>query len=192
MTTKEKKERFYTLVVPNVDKIYKEQYQLFIDTKNDLKQNQNRAKIELLKKRYKARSDLDLLMAIKPHPRSIAIAQAAMESAWGTSRFFREANNIFGVWSANIKEDRVKAAEQRKTGKQIWLRKFKTLEESVREYYLMIARVKDYKEFRKIRYESYDLFEMVKALHVYSEKKHDYSKELMSIIKYNNLTKYDK
>ena len=53
--------------------------------------------VEQLKVKYKVTTNSELWMAFKPHPKSNAIAQAAMESSWASSRFFREANNAFGV-----------------------------------------------------------------------------------------------
>ena len=76
--------------------------------KKDLKSGSNAAKIEKLKTIYKVKSDKSLLLALKPHPRSIALAQAAMESAWATSRFFVKANNVFGMWSVNKNEPALK------------------------------------------------------------------------------------
>ena len=93
--------------------------------------------------KYKAVDPLDLLKRIKPHPISITLAQAALESAWGTSRFFVEANNIFGMWSRSKNSaNTIKAGEVRKNGKQVHLQKFKSLEDSVRAYYFNLARNK--------------------------------------------------
>ncbi len=41
----------------------------------------------------------DLLIKANPIPPSLVIAQAAAESGWGTSRFFVEGNNPFGIWT---------------------------------------------------------------------------------------------
>ncbi|MEM9158516.1 MAG: glucosaminidase domain-containing protein, partial [Verrucomicrobiota bacterium] len=40
----------------------------------------------------------DLLSRVDVIPPSLALAQAAVESGWGTSRFAREGNNLFGMW----------------------------------------------------------------------------------------------
>ena len=114
-----KKNRFYALILPPVNKVYEELYTQYIDIKNNIDNPNYQEKIAQLKKKYRANTDEELLMALKPHPRSIAIAQAAMESAWGTSRFFKEANNIFGMWSTSAKEQRIAANEQR-GGKRIY------------------------------------------------------------------------
>lgn len=191
MSVAAKKKRFYTLVVPVIKKVHAEFTNQYNNISRDLKNGTNTAKIARLKKLYKVNTDKQLLLALKPHPKSIAIAQAAMESSWGTSRFFTKANNVFGVWSLNKKEPRIAASEKRGGKRTVWLRKFNTIEDSVRAYYKMMGRSKTFKEFRKVRYESDDVFKIIKKLNRYSELKEKYTKELAKIIKYNKLTKYD-
>ena len=192
MTVAVKKERFYYLLAPAIDKVYNELSLQYNEVKKDLKSGANPEKIKKLKATYKVKSDKDLLLALKPHPRSIALAQAAMESAWATSRFFVKANNVFGMWSVNKNEPRIAAGEKRGGTKTIWLKKFDTIEDSVREYYKMMGRGRAYKDFRKVRYETDDVKKIVKELDHYSEIGEKYTKELASMIRYNKLTKYDK
>ena len=192
MSVATKKRRFFYLVVPEVTKAYYELTHRFRRIKKDLETKTNSKEIKNLKKIYKVKSDKDLLLAIKPHPRSIVIAQAAIESNWGTSRFFREANNIFGMWSTTNKEARIAAKVKRGGTQTIWLKKFKTLEESVLQYYITIGRGKHYKAFRKLRYHSDNVFELVKKLDKYSEMGEVYTKSIARVIRHNNLTKYDK
>ena len=192
MTVAVKKERFYYLLAPAIDKVYNELLAQFNEVKKDLKSGSNAAKIEKLKTTYKVKSDKALLLALKPHPQSIALAQAAMESAWGTSRFFVKANNVFGMWSVNKNEPRIAAGEKRGGTKTIWLKKFDSIEDSVREYYKMMGRGQAYKDFRDVRYATNDVNKIVKELDNYSEIGEKYTKELSSMIRYNKLTKYDK
>ena len=192
MTVAVKKKRFYYLLAPAVDKVYNELSLQYSEVKKDLKSGSNTEKIEKLKATYKVKSDKALLLALKPHPQSIALAQAAMESAWATSRFFVKANNVFGMWSVNKNEPRIAAGEKRGGTKTIWLKKFATIEDSVREYYKMMGRGRAYKDFRRVRYETNDVKKIVKELDNYSEIGEKYIKELASMIRYNKLTKYDK
>ena len=192
MTVATKKERFYYLLSPAIDKVYNELIVQYNEVKKDLKSGSNVDRVTQLKKTYKVKTDKALLLALKPHPQSIALAQAAMESAWATSRFFVKANNIFGMWSVNKNEPRIAASEKRGGTKTIWLRKFDSIEDSVREYYKMMGRGRAYKEFRKVRYASNDVNKIVKELDKYSEIGEKYTKELTSMIRYNKLTKYDK
>ena len=192
MSVKVKKERFYYLLVPAVQKVHKElllEYESVID---DIKHSRNLLKIESLKKKYHAKSDTDLLERMKPHPQSIVLAQAAMESAWATSRFFTQANNIFGMWSSNKNEPRIAAGEKRGGTKTIWLRKFDSIEDSVRAYYKLMSSGRAYKEFRALRLKTDDPHMLVKKLDNYSEIGELYGKELSQVIRYNKLTKYDK
>ncbi|MBN2816139.1 MAG: glucosaminidase domain-containing protein [Campylobacterales bacterium] len=192
MSVKSKKVRFYALVNPPVQKVHAELLQLFKSVKEDIKLKRNLAKRDMLKKAYKVTTDEQLLYALKPHPQSITLAQGAMESSWGTSRFFVEAKNIFGMWSVNPKEPRIPAGVKRKNGKQVWVKKFATLEESVRAYYKTMGRAKAYRAFRLARYVTNNPYEIVPTLNTYSEMKEEYPLELAALIRYNKLQRYDK
>ncbi|HEY9202798.1 MAG TPA: glucosaminidase domain-containing protein, partial [Sulfurimonas sp.] len=124
------------------------------------------------------------------HPKSIAIAQAAMESAWAESRFFKEANNLYGMWAVNKKGPRIAASEQR--GKRvIWLKKYSSIEDSIRDYYKTLARSKAYKDFRELKMQTDDPYLLVEKLENYSEIGEQYGEDLMKIIRYNKLYIYD-
>lgn len=192
MSSKTKKQRFYALIVPAVQKVHSDLMKQYAIVKKDLKRNKNSIKLILLKQTYGVQSNEELLRALKPHPPSIVIAQAAMESAWATSRFFQKAKNVFGVWSVKKNEPRIAALVKRGNNKTIWLRKFETVEESIKEYYKLIGKAKAYSTFRKVRYNSDDVYEMIKHLDKYSELGKQYTVELAKMIKYNNLQRYDK
>ncbi len=191
MSVSAKKKRFYALLLPAVKKVYEELFEQFRNISKDIEHGTNTKEVERLKKVYKVNSNEELLLALKPHPKSIALAQAAIESSWATSRFFTEANNTFGIWSYNKDEPRIAANEKRGGTYTVWLRKFATVEDSVRAYYKTMGRSRSYKEFRKVRYESDDVFKIIKKLDRYSERKEKYTQELAAIIRYNKLTKYD-
>ena len=192
MSVKEKKDRFFNLLVPVVDKVYKELDLEYKTVLNDIKKSKNLFKKDMLKKIHKVESDEELLMILKPHPKSIVLAQAAMESAWATSRFFVEANNVFGLWSSNKKESRIAASKKRDGVKTIWLKKFDTIEDSIRAYYKLLSYAGAYKEFRELRIQTDNPYKLVKKLDKYSEIGELYGKALAKIIRYNKLTKYDR
>lgn len=192
ISVKEKKQRFYTLIVPIVNKIYTERYRFYKEISSDLDKKSNNKKIEELKEYYKVKTDRELLMALKPQPKSMTIAQAAMESAWGTSRFFTLGNNLFGMWSVSKREERIAAKEKRGNNTTVWVKKYNSLEDSVRGYYLTLGRGKRYQNLRALNYTSDDVFEIIQGLDRYSERGASYVGEIESIIKYNKLTKYDK
>ncbi|MEO1937596.1 MAG: glucosaminidase domain-containing protein [Sulfurimonas sp.] len=186
-----KKRAFFQKIVPVIEKVYKERYREYEVVKKALLEHKDAKKIALLKQYYGVRSDRELLCALKPHPVSIAIAQAAMESAWGTSRFFKEANNIFGVWSTSSKQKRIAAGSKR--GKQtIWLRKFNSLEAAVRNYYFMLSSKKAYRKFKALNCDDKNsVYKIVEGLLPYSERKEAYVREIANIIRHNKLTRYD-
>jgi Bax protein len=190
MTVQEKKGRFKALIVPAVKTVYAQLMTQYETVKATLDDGESNADIDRLKDEYKATSDAELLMALKPHPKSIALAQAAMESSWATSRFFRVAYNIFGVWSFDEDEPRV-AALQKRGDKTIWVKKYASIEDSVFDYYRTLARSSAFVEFRKARMTTNDPFVLVTKLDRYSEKGSLYGEELTSIIKFNKFDSYD-
>lgn len=192
MSVKEKKKRFYTLVVPVVNKVYEERYRLYEDVSQELNSSKKSDKIEELKQYYKVDTDKELLMSLKPQPKSMAIAQAAIESGWGTSRFFNLGNNLFGMWSISSKENRIAANIKRDNNTTVWIKKYDTLEESVSGYYITLSKGKQYKKLRELNYKSDDVYEVIQGLDKYSERKGAYVDEISSIIRYNKLTKYDR
>lgn len=185
-----KKEEFSNLVVPVIDKVYKELEAQYEDISKNIKNYKYAKRVLNLKKSYKVRTDKELLMALKPHPKSIAIAQAAMESAWGESRFFKEANNLYGVWSFSKKEPRIAASQQR-GDETIWLKQYKSIEESVRDYYITLGRSSAFREFRKLKMKTDDPYKLVEKLDRYSEIGEKYAEDLSGIIRYNRFYLYD-
>jgi len=186
----QKKKRFKDRLVPIVTDVYNELQSQYVSIKNDIQNNTNKLLIEKLKKEYKAKTDKSLLEALKPHPISIVLAQAAAESAWLTSRFTKEANNIFGVWSFNKKEPRI-AASGLRGDKTIYLKKYSTMKEAVRDYYKNLAKNWAYKEFREERLLTSNPYVLSDYLINYSEKKDIYTKLLRSMIKYNKFDSFD-
>lgn len=190
MSVQEKKERFRQLLLPAVKIVYEDLRQQHDEVKSLITTGAEPDTIRDLMEEYKAASEDDLLERINPHPVSIVLAQAAMESAWGTSRFFVEANNVFGVWSFDSKEPRIAAAKKR-GDRTIWLKKYASIEDSVRDNYKVLARGAAYSEFRKMRMTTRDPFELVKGLDRYSELGSRYGEELASVIRYNKFNYFD-
>ncbi|MEA3513419.1 MAG: glucosaminidase domain-containing protein [Campylobacterota bacterium] len=190
LSVQEKKQNFKEIMVPISKLVYKKLEDQYQDIKKNMLENKNREFIELLKKEYKAKSDEELLQALKPHPISIVLAQAAIESAWLTSRFTREANNIFGVWSFNKNEPRIAASGMR-GDKTIYLKKYKNYKSAVEDYYKNLGKNWAYKEFRKQRIITSDPYELVLHLESYSEKKEAYTLMLQKVIRYNKFDSFD-
>jgi len=190
MTVQEKKARFKSLILPGAQEVYSDLMKQYNKVSEAI-QNNDTDQFADLKKEYKAASNEELLMALKPHPISITLAQAAMESSWATSRFFREANNIFGVWSFSEDEPRIAAGEKR-GDKTIWLKKYPSVKKAIQDYYRTLARGTAFKEFRAQKLLTNDPHILVKKLDRYSEKGAKYGEELTSIIKFNKFETYDK
>ncbi|CAA6823833.1 MAG: BAX protein [uncultured Sulfurovum sp.] len=146
----------------------------------------------LTKKRhiFKASTIDELYDKMELHPTSIVVAQAIIESGWGTSRFFEKANNVFGIWSFNKHEKRIEASETRGS-KRIFLKKYTSVEQSVSDYFLMLSTKDAYRDFREKRLESQDPFVLVEQLGKYSELGDVYIQNLKNTITKNKLVEYD-
>ena len=127
-------------------------------------------------------------------PTSLAIAQAAKETGWGTSRFALEGNALFGQWTWSGDGIKPAGADNDATHKVM---KFKILKSSVRAYQRNLNTHSGYKKFRMIRADLRDNNEklnsliLVDYLNNYAATGIEYTKILKKIIKQNNLTDFD-
>ncbi len=133
-----------------------------------------------------------LLRRVRQIPPSMVLAQAATESGWGTSRFCRKGNNLFG--ERTYDED----AEGMRPGgikgeSNFTVKTFPTLLESVRSYMNNLNTHLAYKEFRRLRAEEgpSEGLKLVRALKKYSERKGDYVESIRNVIEYNDFTRFD-
>jgi Bax protein len=138
----------------------------------------------------------ELKAKINVIPPSLALAQAANESAWGTSRFARKANNYFGQWC--FKKGCGLVPARRDKGASHEVQKFKHAQGSVRAYLLNLNTGRAYTSIRKIRStktannEQFTGHQLAGGLTKYSERGQAYVKEIRSMISYNKLNeKYD-
>ncbi len=198
--TKRRKEFFIQIVLPL---IIKENDNIRLDRKTLFriinKNNNTETEINWLEKKYKqygVRSkDLSTLkIRMDEIPVSLAIAQAAKETGWGTSRFAQEGNALFGQWTWSGEGLKPKEAEE---GKGHKVMKFNVLQASVRAYQRNLNTHSSYKEFRKARAEFRDLskpldsVELSKYLNEYAETGNQYVEVLQKIIKQNKLQDFD-
>ena len=127
-------------------------------------------------------------------PVSMAIAQAAKETGWGTSRFAQEGNALFGQWTWSGEGLKPSDADDDSTHKVM---KFKVLQASVRAYQRNLNTHSSYKEFRGARAEfrdeekKLDSIILSEYLDKYAETGKEYVRILQQIIKQNNLTDFD-
>ena len=126
------------------------------------------------------------------YPTSLILTQGAIESGWGTSRFFRMGNNLFGMWSNDPNEPRMAAKQTRDNGFTPHLKKYDNIKESVEDFVLNLSRNNAYKNLRKLVNEDCPPHVIATGLINYSEEKDLYVKKVINTMKYNNFTKYDK
>ena len=130
-------------------------------------------------------------------PLSLILAQAASESGWGTSRFSLKANNIFGEWTFDAEEEGIIPA-QRPAGANYKIRKFASVEAAIESYLLNLNSYYAYDKFREIRYELRQKGKKLAPLKLsaglikYSTGREEYVTQINSIIKYNDLEKFDR
>ena len=146
--------------------------------------------LEEKRKEFHASDNYELHDNMESHPTSIVIAQAIIESGWGTSKFFQKANNIFGIWSFSKKDSRI-AASKKRGNKTIYLKKYKSMEESIYDYFVTLARKDNYKLFQKKKLITQDPYKLVNYLMKYSERGERYTKDLKDMIRQNRLSAYD-
>lgn len=143
-----------------------------------------------LKRRYNAGSLEELKLRIGTLPNSIVLAQAAVETGWGRSRFFVQARNLFGIWSSDTSKARIAAAEPRNDG-TVYLRSYDNLSMSITDYFEVLSRARVYRGLRKARLKTSDPYTLLPHLKYYSERRNSYTTLLATIIRQNNLTRYD-
>ena len=143
-----------------------------------------------LKARYKAKDINDLIARMGTLPNSIVLAQAAVESGWGQSRFFLEGSNLFGVWSFNKFEPRMAAAKTR-SKKKIYLRSYPDMSESIVHYFEILGKARPYHDLRMARLETSDPYKLLPHLKNFSERRTAYVNQLRRVIELNQLTRYD-
>lgn len=190
----EKKQKFFHMILPAILiskanlKLKRDRVLSLMDTPQEELFKEDREFLEDLYKTYKTRDNNKLTNRLKTHPVSIILAQAAIESAWGESRFFKKGNNIFGMWSYNKNEPRIKALGTR-NGKSIYVKKYASVKDAIDDYFVVIGRGA-YKSFRKQRNITDDPLKLVEYLVNYCELD-NYPSKLKKFIVYNKLRKFD-
>ena len=198
--TKKRKDLFIQIILPLV---IKENNYIKWDRKklfSVLNKSKNTKADQLwLKSKFKqygiVNKDLSTLkIRMDEIPVSMAIAQAAKETGWGTSRFAQEGNALFGQWTWSGEGIKPSDADDDSTHKVM---RFKVLQASVRAYQRNLNTHSSYKNFRGARAELRDegkkLDSMILSEHLdkYAETGKEYVRVLQQIIKQNNLIDFD-
>ena len=199
--TNEKRELFIKILLPLIldenAKIIKDREKLFKILSKNFNTAGERVWLRRRFKEYKIEdkdlSKLKIRMDIVPV--SLALAQAANESGWGTSRFALEGNALFGQWTWSKKGISPENKDPNKTHKVL---QFQILKASVRAYKNNLNTHNAYKDFRKARAEmrqenkAINGLKLTKHLKNYAAIGEKYVEILADIIVRNSLTDFDK
>ena len=198
--SKKRKNLFIQIILPL---ILEENSLILLDRKrlfSILNKNKNSKKeISWLNRKFKQYGVLNkdiptLKVRMDIIPVSLAIAQAAKETGWGTSRFALEGNALFGQWTWS--GDGIKPAGAESDTKHKVM-KFKVLKASVRAYQRNLNTHSSYKNFRQLRAQlrddnkQLDSLVLADQLDNYAETGKEYTKILKQIIKQNSLKDFD-
>jgi len=198
--SKKRKEFFIQIVLPL---ILQENNNIKLDRKRlfNIMNKSNNTSLEKkwLQKKFKqygipTKDILILKIRMDEVPVSLALAQAAKETGWGTSRFAQEGNALFGQWTWSGEGLKPKEADENKGHKVM---KFNVLQASVRAYQRNLNTHSSYKEFRlaraQLRETGKPLNSIILAeyLNEYAETGEQYVEILKKIIQQNNLKDFD-
>jgi len=198
--TKKRKEFFIQIVLPL---ILQENNNIRLDRKRLFsiinKSNNTDLEKKWLGKKYKQYGvplkDLSTLkIRMDEVPVSLALAQAAKETGWGTSRFAQEGNALFGQWTWSGEGLKPKESDENEGHKVM---KFNVLQASVRAYQRNLNTHQTYKNFRLARAQLRDAGKpldsiiLAEYLNKYAETGKEYVKVLQKIIKQNDLKDFD-
>ena len=195
-----KKETFIKIVLPLIvaenEKILddRERLKVLMDKKFTTDTEKQWLRQKLLEYKVK-RSDLnELMLKMDIIPVSIALAQAAKESGWGTSRFALEGNAIFGQWTW---DGQGIAPLKRDGDKNHKILKFPILRASVKAYKNNLNTHKSYSKFREKRRQLRDKnknitgLSLTETLKNYAQTGSEYTKILNKIITQNRLSDFE-
>ena len=198
--TQLKKETFIKIVLPLVvaenEKIFADRKKLIIlsDKKFTTDPEKQWIRQKLLEYKVKKGDLKELLVRMDIIPASIALAQAAKESGWGTSRFALEGNAIFGQWTWSGQGI---APLDRASNKNHKILKFPILRASVKAYKNNLNTHKSYSKFREKRSQlrakkkKISGLELTETLNNYAQTGSEYTKILNQIIRQNRLTDFE-
>tara|TARA_B110000196_G_scaffold229261_1_gene197895 strand:- start:1103 stop:2236 length:1134 start_codon:yes stop_codon:yes gene_type:complete len=198
--TKKRKELFIQIILPLVIKennyIRSERKKLFNILNKSHNTNSEKKWLEQKFKQYGVvNKDLSTLkVRMDEIPISMAIAQAAKETGWGTSRFAQEGNALFGQWTWTGEGIKPAGAEVDSTHKVM---RFNVLQASVKAYHRNLNTHSSYRDFRRVRAElrdegkALDSIVLSEYLDKYAQTGKKYIKILQQIIKQNKLTDFD-
>ena len=198
--TSQRKNLFIQIVLPLIldenNQIKLDRKKLFVVLNKNNNSDAEQKWLNMKFKQYGVKNkDLSTLkIRMDEIPVSLAIAQAAKETGWGTSRFALEGNALFGQWTFSGDGIKPKFSDNDKNHKVM---KFQILKASVRAYQRNLNTHSSYKKFRKLRAQSRDNDEKLDSLILadcldqYAATGDEYTKTLKKIILQNSLKDFD-
>lgn len=203
----EKKANFFNFLHPfikeaNAEVLEQRKALLALSEDLDDLSSKQMSTLKSLSKTYKVDSELplneqvnQLKIKIQTIPASLVLAQAANESAWGTSRFATDGNNFFGQWC--FRKGCGLVPEGRDTGANHEVAKFKTPLASVKSYIRNLNSFPPYELLRSIRQQARDEGKAVSGVALanglidYSQRREEYVKEIQGMIRFNKLWRFN-
>jgi len=158
--------------------------------------SQDQAWLNALASKYKVKPETlpeklgELVKRVDAIPVSLILAQAAKESGWGTSRFARQGNALFGQWTWNDDHKGI-VPSQRGEGKTHRIRAFDSAKAAITAYALNLNTHRAYARLRAKRANGASGYGLTTALDKYSERGIKYVASLKSIMNVNNLQPLD-
>ncbi len=179
------------LILAENERIREDRRKLLVAMGAENPNDQDRATINRLAKAY-ATQPIELVKRVNTVPPSIALAQAAIESAWGTSRFATLGNALYGQWTWKRGTGIVPLG--RDEGQSHEIRRFDTPRQSVAAYLHNLNTHPAYQDFRALRAKLgvADGLSLVDTLVNYSTRREAYVDELKTVIKVNRLYAFDR
>ncbi len=197
----ERKQAFVDFMLPMIlaENIRLQQKRLRIIEVADSPDDEDQDWLYFLRQQYRVpgeQFDLSLLLQhVDMIPPSLALAQAANESGWGTSRFATQGNNLFGQWCFSSGCGIVPLG--RPSGASYEVKVFASPQESVADYMLNLNRHHAYRSLRQVRYEQrmeegqITGLRLAQGLLSYSARGQDYVDEVQQMIRSNQFDLLD-
>ncbi len=201
-----KKSDFFAYMLPRVKKANQIILQERLWVENLLSQGHdfNKTKMQkllTLSEKYKVKTlnpnkmISELLSRVDSIPASLVLAQAANESAWGTSRFAKQGNNLFGQW-CYVKGCGI-IPKDRDNSQRHEVASFENIQQSITSYMHNLNSQISYGDLRELRKDMRQNTQTISGIKLangllkYSTRRMAYVEEIQTMIRQNNLAQYD-
>ena len=193
--TSVRKEVFFNYLLPA---IYEKNAEIITLRESILNNELSSSELDKLATKYRLKKPAtieDLLTVIDILPPSLVLAQAANESNWGRSRFAEDFNNYFGIWC--FVKGCGTVPKQRNANANHEVANFNSLKDCIDYYVLTINRNYAYQDLRLIRKAYRDELKplsgiaLAEGLSNYAFPGDEYISSIQSVIRYNQLERYD-